>query len=363
MTQGIEARLAAAGSHPTWCLDALLQKEAGYIDIAGWAVVPPKGSLPAFTLDGEVFEFSQTFRRPDLVSPHPFGSAEVTGFYCRHPRELRDGDELAFRYADALTLKPFREEDTYYYRHLDDLSQRPDGNLRRRVHGSDIAASFLFEGYSTFVKLERALIETTGKRYSDFASILDWGCGCGRVARYFRDVEGPRYRGVDIDGENARWCAEHLGFGCFERVPLLPPTDLPEGGFDLIFGVSVVTHLREDDERQWLAELARLSPDGGIVLLTTHGDASLWRSILAGAALNRQALDQLESRGFLDAGGNADLEGVVSDSEYYRNTFHTEASVRGHWSKYGFEIECVIPAYIGNQQDLVVMRRTNRGGA
>jgi hypothetical protein len=64
----------------------------------------------------------------------------------------------------------------------------------------------------------------------------------------------------------------------------------------------------------------------------------------------------LQTTGFLDAGRNADLDGYMSDVEYYRNTFHTEKYIHHHWSRY-FEIVQMVPGAIGNHQDVVVLRK------
>ena len=48
--------------------------------------------------------------------------------------------------------------------------------------------------------------------------------------------------GADIDGDNASWCGQNLGINT-RQIPLSPPTDYPDSWFDLIFGISVFTHL------------------------------------------------------------------------------------------------------------------------
>jgi len=59
-------------------------------------------------------------------------------------------------------------------------------------------------------------------------------------------------------------------------VALQPPTGLPAQGFDLVYGISVLSHLSEPDQFAWLAELARLTRPGALLLLSTLGaDVSL----------------------------------------------------------------------------------------
>jgi hypothetical protein len=61
-------------------------------------------------------------------------------------------------------------------------------------------------------------------------------------------------------------------------------------------------------------------------------------------------------QGFVDAGPDPSLHDVVTDTVYYRNSQHTPDYVRRTWSRF-FEILDLYPGYIGNNQDLVVMRR------
>lgn len=58
----------------------------------------------------------------------------------------------------------------------------------------------------------------------------------------------------------------------------------------------------------------------------------------------------------MDFGSDPSLKGYIDDEDYYRSTFHTHDYIRSEWSKY-FDIITIIPGYIGNNQDLVVMRK------
>jgi hypothetical protein len=64
---------------------------------------------------------------------------------------------------------------------------------------------------------------------------------------------------------------------------------------------------------------------------------------------------EVSERGIVD-GRSHDLDDVLEDKTYYRTTHHAHDYVRREWSRY-FEVVDVLPACIGNVQDLVVMRR------
>jgi SAM-dependent methyltransferase len=103
--------------------------------------------------------------------------------------------------------------------------------------------------------------------------VLDFGCGCGRVARHLVGGELTLH-GVDWNRQVVDWCTKHLGPGRFAAGGLHPPLPFDASlRFDLIYAFSVFTHLTADLQRGWLEELeSRLDPNG-LVVLSTHGRA------------------------------------------------------------------------------------------
>jgi SAM-dependent methyltransferase len=208
---------------------------------------------------------------------------------------------------------------------------------------------FRMGGYTAFRALAQAVREATGAELTAYPRVLDWGCGCGRVSRYFLPLPGVSVAGVDVDPENVAWCRANLPGGAWDVVPLRPPTDLPTAGFDLAFGVSVFTHLGEPEQFAWLEELRRVVRPGGLALMTFHGEASLvW------SRLSAERYTQLRRDGFCEQ-PNPLYDADLGEADYYRDVFHTAEYVRREWGKY-FEIVAIKPTWVAHQ-DLVVMRR------
>ncbi len=112
------------------------------------------------------------------------------------------------------------------------------------------------------------------KTWASFTSILDFGCGCGRVTRFL--PRGLDVTGLDIDGEAIGWCRQNLSsIAKFDVNNPEPPLDDSDETFDLIFCVSVFTHLPLEMERAWLRELKRVLKPGGWLLISTLSDANL----------------------------------------------------------------------------------------
>ncbi len=117
------------------------------------------------------------------------------------------------------------------------------------------------------------LLERNGAPMTGLRSVLDLGCGCGRVARWWAGVEGPRFHGCDYNPKLARWCADNLPFLDARPNALAPPLPFPDAKpFGLIYALSVFTHLTDDLERAWLGEIRESLGEGDLFLFTVSGE-------------------------------------------------------------------------------------------
>jgi SAM-dependent methyltransferase len=140
------------------------------------------------------------------------------------------------------------------------LGPVPPPYLRYRVAGLPDLDLFLVVGQRIVADMEAAL-RGVGRELASFDSVLDFGCGCGRAVRWLRGQQpGPRrIYGTDIDAPAIAWCRKHLGAGYFSTNAGRPPLAFPSGHFDLVYAISVFSHLREDYQRAWREELARVT--------------------------------------------------------------------------------------------------------
>jgi SAM-dependent methyltransferase len=157
-------------------------------------------------------------------------------------------------------------------RRADDGLPLPPPGLRLSAAGTPDAGWFLDSGHDAAGLLGEVLVAHApgGGPFS----VLDFGCGSGRVIRHLRDLDGAQLYGVDWNRRAVRWCAAQLPFARFARGGLAPP--LPPGlaaRFRLIYAFSVLTHLPEPLQRAWLAELAGRLEERGLLVVSTHGDA------------------------------------------------------------------------------------------
>lgn len=149
----------------------------------------------------------------------------------------------------------------------------PPPRLRMLVAGTADAAWFLATGAASAELVAEAARRHGVPLEEEPTAILDFGCGCGRVTRHWASVPGLEVAGSDYNPRLVRWCAENLPFGRFSVNGAEPPLDFPDGRFDLVYAISVLTHLTEEQGEAWLGELRRVLRPGGLLVLTTHGDA------------------------------------------------------------------------------------------
>jgi SAM-dependent methyltransferase len=106
----------------------------------------------------------------------------------------------------------------------------------------------------------------------DGKRVLDFGCGAGRVLRHMAARHPQaRFWGCDLDGPSIAWLADQHG----DVVTAVqngerPPIPSIDGPFDLIYAISVFTHLTTE-WASWLAELHRLLGENGILVATWLG--------------------------------------------------------------------------------------------
>jgi SAM-dependent methyltransferase len=240
----------------------------------------------------------------------------------------------------------------YFPKSLSAYQVVPDAARQKRVVSWAHAGTFVHEGY-THSQIYKALAEgVAGRALASFESMLDWGCGCGRVTRHLIADRLPHQRvtGIDIDADNVAFAAGHYPGGSFRAIDLLPPTSFADASFDFVVATSVMTHLDEPTQFAWLAELRRITRPGAVVILTAHGPTAV-----AWSNCPIDWLDRWERLG-IDASAVLDhLKGFIPSDDYYRNTFHTPKYIRENWSKF-FTVRDIVGGVIAHQ-DAVVMTR------
>ena len=224
----------------------------------------------------------------------------------------------------------------------DIMGSVPPEHLRKRTHGDECLSSF--ENIGRVISSDIHSSINSIIELGEHCRILDFGCGCGRVIKYFHESSAnSRLYGTDIDEDVISWCQHHLShIGEFITNEESPPLPFGDDFFDFVYSISVFTHLPEDMQFAWLEELRRVTKRGGYLLLTTHGE-ELFQTT------SEEDKRQFREKGFYYSVGSG-TEGLP---DFYQTSFHTKDYIYSHWSKF-FEIKKIIKKGIANHQDLIL---------
>jgi SAM-dependent methyltransferase len=361
--------IASADAVRAACTVPRLRAEPWYVDsvtidgtrvsVAGWSM-PVDDRAPAegwFTINGRAFDrIAYPLPRDDVgaVFWQREGSA-LCGFHC----EIDDVADpypmgmMEIRRVVASTPRIERGRDSWFIPDPARHASLPDEDRRFRVIGDRDARGFLVSGATDYQRIDRVIVDVAGRHLHEFAHVLDWGVGCGRIARHFPAAHAQALTGCDIDRDNVDWCAANLP-GTFAASRLLPPLPFEDASFDAVYGVSVFTHMREPMQLAWLAELARVMRPGGFLVTTTHGETAIEFSRLPPPDY-RQMRERVAREGLVVTGNNTQLDGHADHEGEYVNVYHSIDYVQRTWSRH-FDVLHIVPGLILHH-DLVVMRK------
>ena len=240
------------------------------------------------------------------------------------------------------TLRSLPSNVPWWYRGARDGLPLPPTRLVRLATGTSSTGWYLASGAAATESIQAALA-ARDVEVERVSSVLDFGCGCGRVLRHWHRLPG-RLSGTDYNPALVEWCTRHLGFAEFQLNGLAPPLDYPDEAFDLVYALSVFTHVPAALQEPWMDEMSRILTPGGHLVISTHGEAYL------------DALDEMEQRAFR-AGRlvvrNEDESGTNRCGVYF-----PEAYVRGTLARRLALIDFIPEGAKGNpRQDLILLRK------
>ncbi len=233
----------------------------------------------------------------------------------------------------------------------------PPTELMQNVSGLTVDSDFAAHG-AHFWEMFSLLLP---RPISSYSPILDFGCGCGRLARMFKGHPGEVH-GCDIDARHVSWVRDNLDFVRTLQTQPNEPVAYPDAKFELLLAVSVFTHLSEATQDLLLSEMARIVRPGGTLLLTTHGERAMQRVIDEDRIYRMLDVDAglfAEAQRTFDAGRLAFIpqRGHLTSARFqYGITFTPDCYVHEHWGRW-FKVEKIASGAIHSFQDVVVLTR------
>jgi SAM-dependent methyltransferase len=165
----------------------------------------------------------------------------------------------------------------------------------------------------------------------------------GRVLRHFApDAGKAQFYGCDIDEASVEWMNNHLN-PLFKviRNDAFPRLPYPSNHFDIIYALSVFTHLTQN-WAEWLEEIRRILSPEGLFIATFHSRAAYEYT------LNRRYNEKAVGMETYFEDRSWDLGGP--------QVFHSSWWVIDNWGKI-LPVQYVVREGMANWQSIAVMRK------
>jgi SAM-dependent methyltransferase len=224
------------------------------------------------------------------------------------------------------------------------------------IQGHDGDAGWLYNTTGSATMAQLMGLADTQLGDSTSARWLELGCGYGRLIRQLvLRVPPAQVVGADIEAQGVKFCKSEFGIGgvVCDRHP--DELTLPES--DVLYAMSVISHLDEGMTDGVLRLVLRTLAPGGIAMVSTHGRSTLdhlegygpsWPPMREGIAAD------------LDAHGWAYRSYSALGQDYgmgWHDPEHLSARIRDLGEGRVQDVE-VLPRGIEDHQDLYIIRLT-----
>jgi SAM-dependent methyltransferase len=239
-----------------------------------------------------------------------------------------------------------------------------------RTTGSKTLRHYYVTGITTYLPI--ATLAT--REHIDLEKpivVLDFGCGVGRqLLQFTRNYPAPSYHACDVHPDYVSFVKQHYPSVEVKQSGFTPPLDYSDDTFDLIYSVSVFSHLSPVDHGGWLEELARVLKPGGYCFFTIEGRTAMRKSMArevwhegalqAESELMRQGVRYKEYGDFEWQKKHEDR--LLASRKYsgigttYGSTAMSVEYIHKEWDSVGgFQVIDVVEGVIDRRQDVVVL--------
>jgi SAM-dependent methyltransferase len=246
----------------------------------------------------------------------------------------------------------------------------PPDELQRNIVGSS-GKHALGEGFNFYSEIKR-YAANLGRPLTRDSQILDFGCGWGRMTRFFlKDLVPDNLYGIDVNSEMIDICLNTVRQGNYSVGTPEPPTKFANNSFDVIYAYSVFSHLSEFVHIKWVEELSRILKPGGILIVTTQARQFIelcrslrgqnhefdWYKALANSFLDTEAAfaDYDNGKFLYSATGG----GPALPASFYGEAVISPGYVKREWTKYLTFCDFVDDPAKFNQAVIVMQKPVN----
>jgi len=244
----------------------------------------------------------------------------------------------------------------------------PPLNLRKITAAPELQ-EFLWTGLVDLERIMTLYEEAAGTSAEKHLKILDFGCGCGRMSRFLNNYSSTNsIYACDVNPDHIKWCQKNLIGVQYSQNNVLPPLPYHDQMFDLVYSLSVFTHLSESTSIEWLTEMRRILKSDGVLIITIHGQAALQiiRDSIQHQAMFTldqeqviETINKFKEKQFIFYNYDRSTLDIAKAGEDYGNTFIYPEYIKNKWGKLGFTILDIISGGLRGWQDIVILRRTD----
>jgi SAM-dependent methyltransferase len=241
----------------------------------------------------------------------------------------------------------------------------------RQGYSVDDDLAYWLSGLGDSLLLEHVAAER-GRPLEAGRRVLDIGCSSGRVLRHLHTSgSGLQLFGVDIARVHVEWARQHLPAAItVAQTTVLPQLPFEDASVDVVYGLSLFTHVA-DFEEALLLEVRRILRPDGFALFTIHNER-LWDDLCLDRDfwLRRTAVEiphraepmwvePIEDSFFSGPmpAPRVVLRNISASGLHHTNVIHSDAWLRERWGRM-FELESVKKAMHGVHQDGIVLGRS-----
>lgn len=232
----------------------------------------------------------------------------------------------------------------------------PPMKRRVRVGNHYRIDTFLTSGLRCYEPLKKAIKTYQDNPFQDL-QVLDFGAGCGRTLQ-FSSKDFNEIWATDIDAEAIDFIVQSYSGVNASCNNYDPPTEYEENFFDIIYSVSIWTHIPPENQEAWLREIQRILKPNGLALITFLGENCLksesfhqsYGFNLTPDSLIEEGMTYIEYPKIVKRNS-------ISQTEYsYGVTYHSNENIRKVWAQW-FDVLDIQKGVIDNLQNLAVLKK------